>query len=98
MTRSWGNDSSHLRQWNPAGPPRLDRGGGADLLARTHFSDGTEITLADGEHWITAFAMAGEGDPTEFFLSGKLGETWLISDRVGRSEALRQFRRFLEAA
>jgi hypothetical protein len=64
----------------------------------THFNDGAEIIMATREHYLMAFVVAGEGDPKEFFLSGKLGETWLVSDQVGRSDALHHFRRFLEAA
>jgi hypothetical protein len=63
-----------------------------------NFNEGTEITLMHGDRWIMAFVVSGEEEPRKFFVSGNLGATWAVSDRVERSEALRQFRRFLEAA
>lgn len=58
-------------------------------------SDGTEITLADGERWLTAMAVGAAGSPTEFLLSGADGETATVSGIAARSEVLRLFREFM---
>jgi hypothetical protein len=62
--------------------------------------EGTEITLTDGERWLAALAvgspmMAAGDEAEEFLLSGATGEAAEPSGRVGRSEALRLFRRFV---
>jgi hypothetical protein len=62
--------------------------------------EGTEITLVEGERWLAALAVSGPAAGTgeeagEFLLSGVTGEAAEPSGRVGRSEALRQFRQFV---
>jgi hypothetical protein len=62
--------------------------------------EGTEITLVEGERWLAALAVsgpeAGTGEEAgEFLLSGATGEAAEPSGRMGRSEVLRQFRRFV---
>ena len=61
----------------------------------TPIADGTEITLAEGERWLTALAVGVPGGPGEFLLSGAIGETATVSGQAGRSDALRRFRDFL---
>jgi hypothetical protein len=58
-------------------------------------ADGTEITLAEGDGWLTALAVGTPGGPGEFLLSGAEGETATVSGQAGRSDALSQFREFL---
>lgn len=58
--------------------------------------EGTEITLVEGERWLAALAVGGTGnDAVEFLLSGAIPQAAESSGRVGRSEALRQFREFV---
>lgn len=70
-----------------------------ELVERTfapgaQISAGTEITLADGEHWLAAISVGPEGSEGEFLLSGEPAESG-VSRRVTRSEALRRFREML---
>jgi hypothetical protein len=58
-------------------------------------ADGTEITVAEGERWLTAMAVGAAGTPTELLMSGAAGETATISGIAARSEALRLFREFM---
>ncbi len=80
------------RRFLPASPEAVE----ATFTTGAFLGNGTEITLADGDRWLMAFVVGRQGDPGEFFLSGYAGGTWVKSDRVSRSEALRQFRLFLE--
>jgi hypothetical protein len=57
--------------------------------------EGTEITLVDGERWLAAVALGGEGGDEQFLLSGAGGG---VSFRVGRREMLRQFRQFISTS
>lgn len=58
-------------------------------------ADGTEITVADRERWLTAMVVGASGTPTELLMSGADGETPTVSGIAARSEALRLFREFL---
>ena len=58
-------------------------------------SDGTEITLADGERWLTAMVVGAAGSPTELLLSGADGQNATVSGIAARSEVLRHFREFM---
>lgn len=58
-------------------------------------TDGTEITLAEGDRWLAAVAVGVVGGTAEFLLSGAVGETATVSGQAGRSDALRRFREFL---
>ncbi len=57
--------------------------------------DGTEITLTEGERWLAALAVGIRGSPSEFLLSGAIGETATVSGQTGRDDALHRFREFL---
>jgi hypothetical protein len=57
--------------------------------------DGTEITVAEGECWLTAMVVGAPGSAAEFLLSGAEGEAATVSGPAGRSEALRLFREFM---
>lgn len=62
-------------------------------------SDGYEIAVADGERWIAAIAVQNRlAEEVEFLLSGGTGDATPPSGRVGRSEALRRFRDFIQVA
>jgi hypothetical protein len=75
----------------PASPERVEQ-----LFApEAPIADGTEITLAEGDRWLTALAVGAPGGPGEFLLSGAIGETATVSGQAGRSDALRRFREFL---
>jgi hypothetical protein len=74
----------------------------AELVERTFapgapINVGTEITLADGEHWLAAISVGAEGSDGEFLLSGASPESG-AARRVTRSEALRHFRALLSSA
>jgi hypothetical protein len=58
-------------------------------------ADGTEVTLADGDRWLTAMVVGAAGSPTELLLSGADGETATVSGIAARSEVLRLFREFM---
>ena len=75
----------------PASPETVERVFAPDAP----ISDGTEITLADGERWLAALAVGTPGGPAEFLLSGAVGEVPTVSGRAGRSDAVRRFREFL---
>jgi hypothetical protein len=78
-------------QVEPASPERL-----TEVFAPgAPIPDGTEITVAEGERWLTAMAVGEAGTPTELLLSGADGETATISGIAARSEALRLFREFM---
>jgi hypothetical protein len=85
-------DNGH-EQIEPASPERL-----AEVLASdAAITDGTEITVAEGECWITALAVGAPGSAAELLLSGAEGETATISGTAARPEALRLFRDFMAA-
>ena len=75
----------------PASPEWVERLFAPDSA----IADGTEITLAEGERWLTALAVGAPGGPAEFLLSGAIGGTATVSGQAGRSDALRRFREFL---
>jgi hypothetical protein len=63
---------------------------------------GTEISLADGDRWLTAVPLdareAGtSGETEEFLLMSASGDGAALSGPVGRSEALQRFREFVLA-
>jgi hypothetical protein len=70
-----------------------------ELVERTFapdasITDGTEITLAEGERWLAAIAVGAAGAADEFLLSGAIGEA-PTSSRVTPDEALCHFRAFV---
>ena len=81
-------------QIEPASPDRLTQVFAPDAA----IADGTEITVAEGERWLTAMAVGAPGTPTELLLSGANGEAATVSGSVARSEALRLFREFMASA
>ena len=81
-------------QVEPASPERV-----AQVFAlQAPIADGTEITVAEGERWLTAMAVGAAGSETELLMSGADGETPTISGIAARSEALRLFREFMASA
>lgn len=78
-------------QIEPASPERLEQVFAPDAP----IAQGTEITVAEGERWLTAMAVGAAGTPAELLLSGAEGETATVSGIAARSEALRLFREFL---
>jgi hypothetical protein len=81
-------------QIEPASPDRVDQ----VFAPEAPIADGTEITLAEGERWLTALAVGAPGGPAEFLLSGAIGQTATVSGQAARSDALRRFREFLSPA
>jgi hypothetical protein len=75
----------------PASPERVE----LVFAPEAPIADGTEITLAEGERWLTALAVGAPGGPAEFLLSGAIGERATVSGQAGRSDALRRFHEFL---
>ena len=61
-------------------------------------ADGTEITVADGERWLTAMVVGAAGSPTELLMSGADGKTATVSGIAARSEVLRHFREFMASS
>jgi hypothetical protein len=78
-------------QVEPASPARVDQVFAPDAP----IADGTEITVAEGDRWLTAMAVGAAGTATELLLSGADGETPTVSGIAARSEALRLFREFM---
>jgi hypothetical protein len=78
-------------QVEPASPARVDQ----VFAPNASISDGTEITVAEGDRWLTAMAVGQAGTPTELLVSGAAGETATISGIAARSEALRLFHEFM---
>lgn len=78
-------------QVEPASPERVTEVFAPDAP----IADGTEITVAEGERWLTAMAVGAAGSPTELLMSGADGETATISGVAARPEALRLFREFM---
>jgi hypothetical protein len=58
-------------------------------------ADGTEITVAEGDRWLTAMVVGAPGSAAELLLSGAEGETPTVSGPAARQEALRLFREFM---
>jgi hypothetical protein len=58
-------------------------------------ADGTEITVAEGERWLTAMVVGPPGSAAELLLSGAEGDAATVSGRVRRGDALRLFREFM---
>jgi hypothetical protein len=77
----------------PASAERLDQ----VLAPGAAIADGTEITLAEGERWLTALAVGEPGTRGELLMSGADGETPTVSGTASRPEALGLFREFLAA-
>jgi hypothetical protein len=72
----------------------------AELVERvfapeSHLPDGTEITVAEGERWLTALVVGEPGTVAELLLSGADGDTATISGPAARPEAARLFREFM---
>ena len=85
------NGNEHIE---PASPARVDE----VLAPSAPIADGTEITVADGERWLTAMVVGPPGTPAELLMSGADGEAATVSGVVARPEALRMFRAFLASA
>jgi hypothetical protein len=77
----------------PASPERVTQVFAPDAT----IADGTEITVAEGERWLTAMAVGAPGSAAELLMSGADGETATISGTAARPEALRLFRDFMAA-
>ena len=80
-------------QVEPASAERVER----VLAPGATIADGTEITLAEGDRWLTAVAVGAPGTAAELLMSGAEGETATVSGTAARPEALRLFREFLAA-
>lgn len=80
-------------QVEPASPERVERTLAPDAV----IADGTEITLAEGDRWLTAVAVGAPGSAAELLMSGADGEIATVSGTAARPEALRLFREFLAA-
>jgi hypothetical protein len=78
-------------QIEPASPERVEQ----VLAPDAPIADGTEITLAEGERWLTAMTVGAAGTPSELLMSGADGETATVSGIMARSEALQLFREFM---
>jgi hypothetical protein len=78
-------------QVEPASPTRVDQVFAPDAP----IADGTEITVAEGDRWLTAMAVGAAGTPTELLMSGADGENATVSGIAARSEALQLFREFM---
>jgi hypothetical protein len=64
---------------------------------------GTEITLTDGERWLTALSIGApdegaDGGAEKFLLLAGTGESATLVGPVGRSEVLRRFREHVQAS
>ena len=77
----------------PASPERLTQ----VLAPEAVIADGTEITVAEGELWLTALSVGEPGSAAELLMSGADGEAPTVSGTASRPEALRLFREFLAA-
>lgn len=80
----------------PASMEAIDRA----FAPEVSMQQGTEITLVEGEQWLAAFALGAPARPSgdeaeEFLLSGVSGDAGAPTERVGRNEALRRFRKFM---
>jgi hypothetical protein len=85
------NGNEHIE---PASAARVDE----VLAPAAPIADGTEITLAEGERWLTAMVVGPPGTPAELLMSGADGDAATVSGIAARSEALRRFREFLASA
>ena len=85
-------DGGHERI-EPASAERV-----AEVLApEAPIADGTEITLAEGERYLTAMAVGSPGSAAELLLSGADGPAATVSRTAARPEALQLFREFMAA-
>ena len=75
----------------PASPERLTQ----VFAPGATIADGTEITVAEGERWMTAVAVGAPGSAAELLMSGADGETATVSGTAARPEALRLFQHFM---
>jgi hypothetical protein len=78
-------------QLEPASAERLEQ----VFAPCAPIADGTEITVADGERWLTALVVGAADSPSELLLSGADGETATVSGIAARPEVLRLFREFM---
>lgn len=85
-------DGGHERI-EPASTERLSQ----VLAPGAPITDGTEITVAEGERWLTAVAVGPAGSTAELLMSGAEGPTATVSGTAARPEALRLFREFMAA-
>ncbi|HEY7614855.1 MAG TPA: hypothetical protein VH764_17785 [Gemmatimonadales bacterium] len=77
----------------PASPERV-----AQVLAPdVPIADGTEITVAEGDRWLTALVVGMPGTPAELLMSGADGDTATVSGVAARPDALRLFHEFMAA-
>ena len=65
------------------------------LAPEASLADGTEITVADGERWLTALVVGAPGSAAELLLSGADGEAATVSGPAARTDAIRLFREFM---
>lgn len=68
------------------------------LAPEASLADGTEITVADGERWLTALVVGAPGSRAELLLSGANGEAPTVSGPAARVDAIRLFREFMVAS
>ncbi len=80
-------------QIEPASPERVEE----VFAPGAPIADGTEITLAEGDCWLTAMVVGAPGSAGELLLSGADGETATVSGTAARTDALRHFREFMAA-
>jgi hypothetical protein len=85
------NGNEHVE---PASPARMDE----VFAPAAPIADGTEITVAHGERWLTAMVVGPPGTPAELLLSGADGEVATVTGMAARAEALRLFREFVASA
>jgi hypothetical protein len=78
----------------PASPERVER----VFAPESSIGEGTEITVVQGERWLTAMVVGAAGSATELLMSGADGQTSTVTGIAPRSEALRLFREFLSSA
>ena len=78
------NGNEHIE---PASPARVDE----VLAPSAPIADGTEITVADGERWLTAMVVGPPGTPAELLASGAgaAGERVRFVQAVGALDAYR---------
>lgn len=80
-------------QIEPASPERV-----AQVLAPdATIADGTEITVAEGDSWLTAMVVGAPGSAAELLMSGADGENATVSGTAARPQAVRLFNEFLAA-
>ena len=65
------------------------------LAPEAFLAEGTEITVADGDRWLTAMVVGAPGSHAELLLSGADGEAATVSGPAARPDAIRLFREFM---